>query len=167
LALTTPDEIWTPDTGDDYALTTDLAATADTIQDAINGLRTEFRGFAQAARNTVGGQSLTPSQMTTVVSMTLPNAAPAGTYLVHISTVTGSSGTAQHYQRVAWGGTEITNTSNDFILAAPGETAKSDTLIKTDHLGGAATLTLGVQVNGAGASCRLARMTVEYVGPTA
>lgn len=36
MATTTPDNIWTPDSGDDYALTTDLAAMADTIQDALN-----------------------------------------------------------------------------------------------------------------------------------
>lgn len=35
MATTTPDNIWTPDAGDNYALTTDLAAMADTIQDAL------------------------------------------------------------------------------------------------------------------------------------
>jgi hypothetical protein len=35
MATTTPDNIWTPDSGDDYALTVDLAAMADTIQDAL------------------------------------------------------------------------------------------------------------------------------------
>lgn len=39
MATTSPDNIWTPDAGDDYALTTDLAATADTVQDAITSLR--------------------------------------------------------------------------------------------------------------------------------
>jgi len=39
MATTSPDNIWTPDSGDNYALTTDLAATADSIQDAISGLR--------------------------------------------------------------------------------------------------------------------------------
>ncbi len=43
MATTSPDDIWTPDAGDDYALTTDLAATADTIQDALNALRGERR----------------------------------------------------------------------------------------------------------------------------
>lgn len=37
MATTSPDNIWTPDAGDDYALTTDLAAMADTVQDALNG----------------------------------------------------------------------------------------------------------------------------------
>lgn len=36
MATTSPDNIWTPDSGDDYALTVDLAATADTIQAALN-----------------------------------------------------------------------------------------------------------------------------------
>lgn len=39
MATTSPDNIWTPDAGDDYALTTDLATMADTIQDAITTLR--------------------------------------------------------------------------------------------------------------------------------
>lgn len=40
MATTTPDDIWTPDAGDNYALTTDLAATANTIQDALTSIRT-------------------------------------------------------------------------------------------------------------------------------
>lgn len=36
MATTSPDNIWTPDSGDDYALTVDLAATADTVQTALN-----------------------------------------------------------------------------------------------------------------------------------
>lgn len=36
MATTSPDNIWTPDAGDDYALTVDLAAMADTVQDALN-----------------------------------------------------------------------------------------------------------------------------------
>lgn len=32
MAVTNPDNIWTPDSGDNYALTTDLAATADSLQ---------------------------------------------------------------------------------------------------------------------------------------
>lgn len=39
MATTSPDNIWTPDSGDDYALTVDLAATADTIQAALTALR--------------------------------------------------------------------------------------------------------------------------------
>lgn len=39
MALTSPDNIWTPDSSDNYALTTDLAATADSVQDAITALR--------------------------------------------------------------------------------------------------------------------------------
>lgn len=41
MATTSPDNIWTPDSGDDYALTTDLAAMADTVQDAISDVRTQ------------------------------------------------------------------------------------------------------------------------------
>lgn len=56
MATTNPDNIWTPDSGDDYALTTDLAATADTIQDALTrranyfvGTTAELAGYAATA----------------------------------------------------------------------------------------------------------------------
>lgn len=42
MATTSPDNIWTPDSGDDYALTVDLAATADTIQDALTDVRSDI-----------------------------------------------------------------------------------------------------------------------------
>lgn len=48
MATTSPDNIWTPDAGDDYALTTDLAAMADTIQDAITSNRTDLSGVDSA-----------------------------------------------------------------------------------------------------------------------
>lgn len=39
MATTSPDNLWTPDSGDDYALTVDLAAFADTVQDALTAIR--------------------------------------------------------------------------------------------------------------------------------
>ena len=43
MATTTPDNIFSPDAGDDYALTTDLAALTDTVQDDGAGkLRKDF-----------------------------------------------------------------------------------------------------------------------------
>ncbi|QOC59370.1 hypothetical protein SEA_LIFES_44 [Microbacterium phage Lifes] len=45
MATTSPDNIWTPDAGDDYALTTDLAAMADTIQDAITANNNNLSGL--------------------------------------------------------------------------------------------------------------------------
>ena len=42
MATTTPDNLWSPDGGDAYALTTDLAAMQDTVQDALTDLRTDF-----------------------------------------------------------------------------------------------------------------------------
>lgn len=39
MATTSPDNLWSPDAVDDYALTTDLAAMQDTVQDALTGLR--------------------------------------------------------------------------------------------------------------------------------
>lgn len=48
MATTSPDNIWTPDAGDDYALTTDLAAMADTVQDAITANRVDLLGLDSA-----------------------------------------------------------------------------------------------------------------------
>lgn len=45
MATTSPNNIWTPDSGDDYALTVDLAAMADTVQDAITNNKTTFEGL--------------------------------------------------------------------------------------------------------------------------
>lgn len=39
MATTSPDNIWSPDASNPYQLTTDLAALADSVQDAITGLR--------------------------------------------------------------------------------------------------------------------------------
>lgn len=52
MATTSPDDIWTPDAGDDYALTTDLAAMANTVQDAINNVRTNgpYRAGLESGR---------------------------------------------------------------------------------------------------------------------
>lgn len=60
MATTTPDNIWTPDAGDNYALTTDLAATADTVQDALNDLRAngQYRSITNAARLALSGADL-------------------------------------------------------------------------------------------------------------
>lgn len=39
MVTTSPDNIWTPDSTDDYALTADLATTASTVQSAISSVR--------------------------------------------------------------------------------------------------------------------------------
>lgn len=57
MATTSPDNIWSPDAGDDYALTTDLAAMADTVQDAITANKTDFSGL-DAARPANGSPGL-------------------------------------------------------------------------------------------------------------
>lgn len=57
MATTSPDNIWTPDAGDDYALTTDLAATADTIQAAITANRVGRIG-TNAQRLALSGANL-------------------------------------------------------------------------------------------------------------
>lgn len=54
MATTSPDNIWTPDAGDDYALTTDLATMADTIQAAIaDRARTGVANVASASARDV------------------------------------------------------------------------------------------------------------------
>lgn len=52
MATTSPDNIWSPDSGDDYALTVDLAAMADTVQDAITNVRTtgSYRAGLESGR---------------------------------------------------------------------------------------------------------------------
>jgi hypothetical protein len=47
VATTSPDNIWTPDSGDDYALTVDLAAMADTIQDALTEIHDDLDPLAE------------------------------------------------------------------------------------------------------------------------
>lgn len=58
MATTSPDNIWTPDAGDDYALTTDLAAMADTVQDAITATRINLFGL-DSERPANGSSGLT------------------------------------------------------------------------------------------------------------
>lgn len=58
MAVTSPDNIWTPDAGDDYALSTDLAAMADTVQDAITANKVNLAGL-DAARPANGYPGLT------------------------------------------------------------------------------------------------------------
>lgn len=57
MAVTSPDNIWTPDAGDDYALTVDLAAMADTVQDALNTVKT-YRVGTNAERIALTGADL-------------------------------------------------------------------------------------------------------------
>lgn len=56
MATTSPDNIWTPDSGDDYALTVDLAAMADTVQDAISANRGYRVGSNSDRLSLTGGQ---------------------------------------------------------------------------------------------------------------
>ena len=55
MATTSPDEIYSPDAGQQYALTQDLLAMADSVQDALTDVRTGIRTFAgtNSARNAV------------------------------------------------------------------------------------------------------------------
>lgn len=58
MATTSPDNIWTPDSGDDYALTVDLAATADTVQAAFNARPRTYRTGTNAQRLALTGGDL-------------------------------------------------------------------------------------------------------------
>lgn len=90
MAVTSPDNIWTPDSGDDYALTVDLARTADDVQDALNTVRNErvprlgsTVGRARAAANyysqyTQGGAILSPNTEASADIATLSGTFPAG-----------------------------------------------------------------------------------------
>lgn len=57
MATTSPDNIWSPDSGDDYALTVDLAAMADTVQDALTAVKT-YRIMTDAQRLALTGADL-------------------------------------------------------------------------------------------------------------
>lgn len=56
MATTSPDNIWTPDSGDDYALTVDLAAMADSVQDALNTVK-NYQVGTEAQRAALGPSS--------------------------------------------------------------------------------------------------------------
>lgn len=89
MAVTSPDNIWTPDSGDDYALTVDLARTADDVQDALVRVRNESAprmgttGRARAAavhysQYTQSGAILTGNSEATAHTATLSGTFPAG-----------------------------------------------------------------------------------------
>lgn len=58
MATTSPDNIWTPDSGDDYALTVDLAAMADTVQDALTAVPRNYLVGTNAQRLALSGGGL-------------------------------------------------------------------------------------------------------------
>lgn len=57
MATTSPDNIWTPDAGDLYDLSIDLAATADSVQDALLRYR-GLRVMTNAQRLALAGANL-------------------------------------------------------------------------------------------------------------
>lgn len=82
MATTSPDNIWTPDAGDDYALTTDLAAMADTIQDAISDVRD---GVPETPLIQHGSISFVGNSTSSVErSVTFPTAFGAGPVTVQV-----------------------------------------------------------------------------------
>lgn len=101
MATTTPDNIWTPDSGDDYALTVDLAATADTVQAALTDIRTKSpsRVGTNAQRLALSGASLfegltfrtTDTDLTWFYTGTAWVISENGMYLIPPTTVSGGT----------------------------------------------------------------------------
>lgn len=109
MAITSPDDIWTPDAGDDYALTTDLAAMADTIQDAITANRVNLKGL-DSTRPANGSAGLTAGMSwystDTGVTWRYSGSAwfieyrPLGTYTATVTGITaGQITTVAEYER--------------------------------------------------------------------
>jgi len=105
------------------------------------------------------------STMTQVAVVGLPESAPAGRYVVNVSSITAGASVGPHYQRVIFGGVELTNTSEDRMDQQPAnvDVSRSDSLLTT-HPGGAADVSLAVQVNATTPVLRAARLTVMFVG---
>lgn len=89
MPVTSPDNIWTPDSGDDYALTVDLARTADDVQDALNTVRGQSvprltasgRGRAAGIYSGTyvgGGAILNPGATANLATVTVTGTFPAG-----------------------------------------------------------------------------------------
>jgi len=85
MATTSPDNIWTPDSGDDYALTVDLAATADTIQIALNNRKSN--AVTQTGVYSDTGGILNASGVSTWTPITLAGTFKAGDSLNVFSSV--------------------------------------------------------------------------------
>lgn len=79
MATTSPDNLWTPDAGDDYALTVDLAAFADTVQNALNTFRNPPNVVSYNYSRPSAGDS---SVITDNISMTLNSSESSGTNFV-------------------------------------------------------------------------------------
>lgn len=60
MALTSPDNLWSPDPSDDYDLTVDLAAMQSSVQQAISGIKgSTKRGVINTNTNTQGFVTVT------------------------------------------------------------------------------------------------------------
>lgn len=123
MATTSPDNIWTPDSGDDYALTTDLAAMADTVQDAITDVRGEITtsSLAQAglfsARPTFGVEGRTYYATDQDRSYFDTGSAwvsnDPGLHLIRPTSALGGAATLQSDGSITWTG----NAANTFVGA--------------------------------------------------
>ncbi|WP_295837402.1 hypothetical protein [uncultured Microbacterium sp.] len=109
--------------------------------------------------------AMTNAQMAVIARVNLPAAAPAGVYLVGVSSISAATSSGAHYQQVFFGGNEITKTGDDRMEQQPAnvDVSRSDSLLYT-HGGGDAEVTLGVQVNASSPYLRAARLTVTFVG---
>lgn len=94
MATTSPDNLWSPDAGDDYALTTDTAAMQDTVQAALTALRawvSSRPGIPVATSQGTVSSRAVPSQGSVTVAVTFP----AGRFTVPPIVVTGTTGNAR------------------------------------------------------------------------
>lgn len=72
--------VWTPDSGDDYALTTDLAAMADTIDDAIDAVA-PLPASSGSNEGANSGGVLAPGGAAALTTFQIPSALPVGAVL--------------------------------------------------------------------------------------
>jgi hypothetical protein len=109
MATTSPDNLWTPDTGDDFALTVDLAAFADTVQDALTDIRTEiqYTSGTDAARITAAATASIGDRWVTT------DTTPKQEFFY-----TGSAWVLDYVPRTSW-----TPTWTNFIVGASTVTA--------------------------------------------
>lgn len=103
MATTSPDNLWTPDSGDDYALTVDLAAFADTVQDALTSRPRTYRtDLTNAQRIALTGPDLfeglrvrtTDTDLDWLYTGTAWVIVENGLYLIPPTSVTGGTITA-------------------------------------------------------------------------
>jgi microcystin-dependent protein len=118
--------------------------------------------YVRAARRS-GSGSFAAGAMTSIVAVTTTADAPAGLYLVTWTAIASSSATALCYVRGLWGSNNLTN---DDVFTVDGGHRRTHTIPTfINHVGGAATLTMQVQVSaGTGDAPAGSRIAAVYLG---